>query len=206
MNYWESIFRNQGSLWGYEPSDSAISALEIFSRNNLKKLLIPGIGYGRNAGIFIDNGFNVTGIEISESAIGVARSDKLNCIMHHGSVTSMPFDSEIYDAIFCYALLHVLNRTERKVFLKACFNQLKDNGLMIFSVTSKEMDLFGRGKQISKDRFKIEPGLNVFFYDSESIVKEFTPFGLIDHKLIDEPVKFMKGVAPMKLYFVVCRK
>jgi SAM-dependent methyltransferase len=206
MNYWESKFRGGGSIWGNEPSDSAIAALEIFSRNKLKELLIPGIGYGRNAGIFIDKGFEVTGIEISESAIEVARSNGINCIIHHGSVTSMPFDSKVYDAVFCYALVHVLNSSERKNFMRSCFNQLKKNGIMIFTATSKEMDLFGRGKPISKDRFEIESGLNVFFYDPESIVKEFTPFGLIDYKVIDEPVKFMKGVDPMKLYFVVCKK
>jgi SAM-dependent methyltransferase len=206
MNYWESKFRSGGSLWGFEPADSAISALEIFCKNDLRKVLIPGFGYGRNARLFIDNGFLVTGIEISESAIGVARSNKLNCTIHHGSVTSMPFDDELYDAVFCYALIHLMNSAERKTFLRSCFNQLKDNGLMIFTVTSKEMDLFGRGKQISKDRFEIEPGLKVFFYTPESIVKEFSPFGLYDYKLIDERVKFMNGVAPMKLYFIVCKK
>jgi hypothetical protein len=206
MNYWESKFRMGGSLWGFEPSESAISAVDIFSKNKLHKILIPGFGYGRNARIFIDNGFLVTGIEISGSAIEVARLNKLDCIIHHGSVTSMPFDNELYDAVFCYALVHVLNSYERKTFLKSCFNQLNDNGLMIFTVTSKEMDGFGRGKLISKDRFEIEPGLKVFFYDAESIEKEFSPYGLIDYKLIDEPVKFMKGVNPMKLYFVVCRK
>jgi SAM-dependent methyltransferase len=205
-NYWESKFRSGGSLWGFEPSDSAITALEIFSKNDLRKLLIPGFGYGRNARIFIDNGFNVTGIEISESAIGVARSNKLNCIIYNGSVTSMPFDDELYDAVFCYALVHVLNRNERKIFLRSCFNQLKDKGLMIFTVASKQMDLFGKGRQISNDRFEIEPGLKVFFYTPESIVKEFSPFGLIDYKVIDEPVKFLKGIAPMKLYFIACKK
>jgi hypothetical protein len=206
INYWESIFRKGGSIWGFDPSDSAISAVDIFSKNNLNKILIPGFGYGRNARIFIDKGFLVTGIEISGSAIEVARLNKLECIIHHGSVTSMPFDDEVYDAVFCYALVHVLNSHERKNFLRSCFSQLNDNGLMIFTVASKEMDRFGRGKLLSKDRFEIEPGLKVFFYDAGSIEKEFSPYGLIDYKLIDEPVKFVRGVDPIKLYFIICRK
>jgi len=206
LNYWESKFRSGGPLWGFEPSESAISALEIFDKNGLHKLLIPGFGYGRNARIFLENGFLVTGIEISGSAIEVARLNKLDCVIHQGSVNGMPFDNEIYDAVFCYALIHVLNSQERKLFLRSCFNQLKNNGLMIFTVSSKEMDLFGKGKAISKDRYEIEPGLKGFFYDPESIIREFAPFGLIDYRLIDEPVKFMKGVAPLKLYFVVCKK
>lgn len=205
-DYWEAKFSNGGALWSFEPSDSAITALEIFKKNDLKKILIPGIGYGRNARLFLDAGFNVTGIEIARSAINVARLNGIDCTIHHGSVTGMPFDNDIYDAVFCYALLHLLNRTERQHFLKSCFKQLKDDGVLIFVVTSKKMDLYGKGKYLSSDRFEIEPGLKAYFYDSESLVREFLPYGLVEYEEIDEPVKFMKGVDPLKLYFVVCRK
>jgi SAM-dependent methyltransferase len=206
INYWESKFKKGGAVWSFEPSDSAMLALEVFKKHGLNNILIPGIGYGRNARLFLDAGFNVTGIEISGSAISVARANRIDCTIHHGSVTAMPFDNEVYDAIFCYALIHILNRSERQRFLQSCFKQLIDNGLMIFVVTSKKTDLFGKGKYLSKDRFEIEPGLKVFFYDDDSITREFSPFGLAEYKEIDEPVKFMRGVDPMKLYFVVCKK
>ena len=205
-NYWESKFRSGGSIWGFEPSDSAMLSVEEFKKNGLTNMLIPGIGYGRNARLFHGSGFRVTGIEISESAINVARANKIDCTIHHGSVTAMPFDSKIYDAVFCYALIHLLNKHERKHFLSSCFSQIKINGLMIFIVTSKMTDLFGRGRYLSKDRFEIEPGLKVFFYDSDSIIREFSPFGLVEFREIEEPVKFMEGVDPLSLYFVVCRK
>lgn len=206
MNYWESKFKNTGTQWGFEPSASAMLALDIFKNNQLNNILIPGIGYGRNARLFLESGFMVTGIEISESAINAARANIIDCTIHHGSVTSMPFDKKVYDAVFCYALIHLLNRPERKGFLKSCLNQLKDNGLMIFVVTSKQTDMFEKGNYLSKDRFEIEPGLKVFFYDSESIEREFSPYGLLEYRMIDEPVIFIKGVEPLKLYFVVCRK
>ncbi len=206
MNYWESKFRNRGAIWGLEPSDSAITALGIFRRNGVNKILIPGFGYGRNARPFLDSGFDITGIEISESAISTSRENNIACTIHNGPVSRMPFDDEIYDAVFCYALIHVLNRPERRYFLKACFKQLKDDGLMIFTVTSKQMDSFGRGRQISRDRFEIDKGLKVFFYDRDSIVAEFSPFGLVEFREIDEPVKFMEGVDPLRLYLVICRK
>lgn len=205
-HYWESKFSNGGALWSFEPSDSAIKALEIFKKNNFKKILIPGIGYGRNARLFLASGFNVTGIEIALSAINVARLNGIDCTIHHGSVTAMPFDNEIYDAVFCYAVLHLLNKTERQHFLQSCFNQLKDNGLMIFAITSKKMDLYGKGRYLSRDRFEIEPGLKAFFYDSASIEREFSQFGLVECREIDEPVKFMEKADPLKLYFVICRK
>ncbi|HQN94485.1 MAG TPA: class I SAM-dependent methyltransferase [Prolixibacteraceae bacterium] len=132
IEYWDSRFKEEGAMWKFEPSDSAIIALDLFKSNGINKILIPGFGYGRNAKLFYDNGVNVTGIEISKSAIDLAKSNGLDCLIHHGSVVLMPFDSEQYNGIFCYALLHLLNKTERRFFLKSCFNQLKSGGLMIF--------------------------------------------------------------------------
>jgi SAM-dependent methyltransferase len=204
--YWESRFKNEGAMWKFEPSDSAILAMELFKSNNFKSILIPGIGYGRNARLFCENSFDVTGIEISKSAIDLAKKNGSNCKIHHGSVTSMPFDNLQFDAVFCYALIHVLNKPERKAFLRACYNQLKPEGLMIFVAASKETGMYGTGKYISKDRFEISKGLKVFFYDDDSALKEFSDFGLIECKDIEEPVKFMEGKYPIKLKLLICKK
>jgi len=205
-DYWESRFRAEGAMWKYEPSDSAIIALDLFRTNNVKKILIPGIGYGRNARLFCDNGIKVTGIEISKSAIDLAKINGLSCKIHHGSVTSMPFDHKKYDGIFCYALIHLLNKSERTTFLKSCFSQLNNNGLMIFVVASKQTSMYGSGRFLSKDRFEVSKGLKVFFYDSESVLKEFSDFGITNFKDIEEPIKFMEGQDPIKLKLVICKK
>lgn len=204
--YWEERFKNEGSMWKFEPSESAILALEIFKLNKINKILIPGIGYGRNAKLFCDNRFEVTGIEISGSAINLAKSNGVNCKIHHGSVNSMPFDNEQYEGIFCYALIHVLNKSERRKFLLSCYNQLKGNGLMIFTIASKQNSLYGSGKYLSTDRYEISKGLKVFFYDTLSVVDEFSDFVMIECKDIEEPVKFIEGADPVKLKFVVCNK
>jgi SAM-dependent methyltransferase len=204
--YWESRFRNEGAMWKFEPSDSAIYALGRFKNGQIREILIPGFGYGRNAKLFIDNGLIVTGIEISRSAIELARTNGISCIIHHGSVTSMPFDNKQYEGIFCYALLHLLSKTERKFFLKSCFSQLIPGGIMIFALASKQTGLFGCGKYIAKDRYEIAKGLRVYFYDSDSVIKEFLEFGIFEHKDIEEPVKFMDAEEPVKLKLVICRK
>ena len=204
--YWEKKFESEGAMWRFEPSNSALIALDFFKSNKITNILIPGFGYGRNAKLFCDAGFKITGIEISQSAIDIAKSNKLNCTIHHGSVTSMPFDNEQYDGIFCYALIHLLNKRERKAFLKSCFNQLNRGGFMIFVVASKQMSMYGNGKFLSKDRYSISSGLNVFFYDDLSIAKEFKDFGLIKFNDIAEPIKFADGHEPLKLKFVLCKK
>lgn len=204
--YWESRFKNEGAMWKFEPADSAVSALELFKIEGINKILIPGFGYGRNGGLFTSRGFDVTGIEISQSAIELARKNGINCRIHHGSVTSMPFDHDIYEGIYCYALIHLLSTNERKKFLKSCFDQLAAKGIMIFITTSKMTPLLGKGRYMSTDRYQIAKGLRVFFYDQESISKEFSGYGLTESKVIEEPVKFREEEEPLKLISVICRK
>jgi SAM-dependent methyltransferase len=206
IEYWESRFKEEGAMWKFEPSDSAMITMDLFKSKGMNKILIPGFGYGRNAKLFYDNGFEVTGIEISQSAIDLAKLNGLNCKIHHGSVVSMPFDNEQYNGIFCYALIHLLNKNERRKFLASCYRQLKSQGLLIFTVVSTDAGMYGNGRRLSKDRFEIMKGLNVYFYDSESVEKEFANFGLIECNDIAEPIKHMVGQEPLKCKYVVCRK
>jgi len=89
--FWESSFLEKQTMWGFEPSDSAILTKDFFLEMKVKDILIPGIGYGRNAKIFYDNGINKT-------AIDLARQNRLDIRIYHGSVTDMPFDSQKREA------------------------------------------------------------------------------------------------------------
>lgn len=118
----------------------------FFLEKNVKDILIPGIGYGRNAKVFIDNGINVTGIEISKTAIDLAEQNGLEAVsIYHGSVNEMPFNNKLYDGIFSHALLHLLNEQEREKFIKDCYNQLKPGGYMVFTTVSKKAPMYGKG-------------------------------------------------------------
>lgn len=196
--FWESAFHEKKEMWGFEPSRSALWAKDFFVRESVKNILIPGIGYGRNAQIFIDNGIAVTGIEISKTAIEMARKHYGSAMtIHHGSVTDMPFDNNKYDGIFCYALIHLLDSSERAKLIRDCYHQLADNGYMVFTVISKEAPTYGQGKLISKDRYEMFGGVNLFFYDTTSIQAEFDTAGLVDITAITENYPF---------FLITCRK
>src|SRR5690606_2704057 len=157
-------------MWGFEPAKSAVLTTGYFVENNVKNILIPGIGYGRNTPIFIENGITVTGIEISQTAIGLAQKHFGNDLtIYHGSVTEMPFDSKLYDGIFCYGLIYLLDKGEREKLIQDCFNQLSENGFMFFTAITKDAQTYGQGTPISKDRFEMFGGVKIFFYDKQSI-------------------------------------
>lgn len=206
QEFWETFFSTEGAKWKFDPSDSAIYAAELFQKHKLKTVLIPGVGYGRNAGAFLDKKFNITGIEISESAIKLARASGYTFPIHLGSVTDMPFDDKKFDGVFCYSLIHLLNKNERRIFIKNCFECLAPGGLMVFIMISKESDLYNSGKYISRNRFRIANGLKVFFYDEENIRTEFKDYTVVEIIKIDEPVKYAEGLEPIKCWMVVCKK
>ncbi|MFN8206728.1 MAG: class I SAM-dependent methyltransferase [Bacteroidales bacterium] len=205
-DFWEALFATEGALWKFEPSDSALEGIRVFSLEGYHHILIPGFGYGRNAKAFIGSGFEVTGIEISGSAIRLAREHGINCLTHHGSVTQMPFDESVFDAVFCYALIHLLNKTERRYFLNACYRQLKPGGMMIFVTASTAMNAYTSGRYLSRNRYQVNNGLRVFFYDDLEIEREFRTFGLVEYRDVLEPVRFMPRQESLPLKFVLCRK
>lgn len=196
--FWEDAFQNKKEMWGHEPASSALIAKDIFFKDGANNLLIPGVGYGRNAKPFIESGIKVTGIEISQTAIELARIHFGNTLtIHQGNVTDMPFDDYKYDGIFCHALIHLLDKENRAKLIKDCYKQLKDNCYMIFTVISKDDSNFKQGVFISKDRYEIHKGVKLFFYDVENINFEFKNFGLLSIDKVSEN---------QPMYLIICKK
>ncbi len=205
--FWEKNFQDKQEMWGWEPSGSVAETVELFKKNGLNKILIPGFGYGRNAKIFHDHGFKITGIEISETAINLSKKqfgESLN--IYHGSVSSMPFDQELYDGIFCYSLIHLLGPAERSKLIADCYDQLELNGYMIFVSISKNDFRYREGEEISKDTFKKSYGVTLYFYDPESIQTDFGNYGLVEAKEISEPIENADNKPVQRFWNIVCKK
>lgn len=199
--FWEDAFQSRQLMWGLSPSRSALLARDHFLAIGAKDLLVPGIGYGRNAKAFVDAGMHVTGIEISETAIALARAQLGHeHVIHHGSVTDMPFDDRKYDAVFCFGLLYLLDAPARAKVLRACRAQLKKGGQMFFSVLSKRAPMYGQGERLSDDWYRMPYGVDLYFYDQRSIEHEFRPYGLREVSELDEPT----GGTTHPFFNVIC--
>lgn len=186
--FWENAFQTKQLMWGHEPTAPARYACDYFVRHNVKNVLIPGIGYGRNAKLFLAANMAVTGIEISQTAIATARKLGLKITIHHGSVADMPFDEQQYEGIFCYALIHLLDVVARKKFIADCYRQLAPGGHMIFTVITKQAPMYGKGTCLGPDWYELQPNLRMYFYDAESIGHEFGAHGLLEFSEMQEPV------------------
>ncbi|MEE1943615.1 class I SAM-dependent methyltransferase [Pedobacter sp. KR3-3] len=190
--FWEKAFSEKQEMWGFEPAQSAVLTKDFFLEKSVKNVLVPGVGYGRNAQLFVANGMAVTGIEISKTAIEMARKHYGTAMnIYQGSVTDMPFDNNKYNGLFCYALIHLLDDKDRKKLISDCYNQLAEHGYMVFTAISKTAPTYAQGKFLSKDRYEIFEGVQMFFYDEESVHAEFGPYGLFEIIPIQESQPFL---------------
>lgn len=197
--FWESSFQSKQMMWGEKPADCVHDVVALFKEQGVKNVLIPGYGYGRNAKPFIDSGFNVTGIEISQTAIDLAKKHSSNDILiHHGSVSAMPFDDVQYGGIFCYGLIHLLAKEERAKLIKDCCRQLLPGGYMVFVALSKNDASYGQGKELSNNTFLMPYGVTLFYYDADSIKNEFEDYTILEAKEIDESLR--------KFWQVTCKR
>ncbi|WP_316742280.1 class I SAM-dependent methyltransferase [Pedobacter antarcticus] len=205
--FWDSSFIEHEAMWGFQATNSAILAKDLFLGKDIKDILVPGIGYGRNAQVFMENNIKVTGIEISQAAIALARehySPDLEIL--HGSVTDMPFNDHLYDGIFCYGLVYLLNPDQRKKMINDCFNQLKPGGWMVFSVISVNSPNYGKGRKVRKDTFEVGKGAQVFFYDTNAVREEFGNYGLLDFFEIDEQTNAATHKPSFRFIIIKCKK
>ncbi len=190
-------------MWGEDPTDNAYTVLRLFQKHKIDSILIPGFGYGRNAKVFYDNGFEVTGIEISKTAIERARNYFGNDVLiHHGPVAKMPFDEKKYPSIYCYSLIHLLNSVDRRKLIDACYSQLRPNGIMVFVALSIHDKRFGVGEKLEKNTFHSPNGLDLYFYDEEAIKEAFGDYNIIEAKEINEPIESPDE----KHWMVACEK
>lgn len=202
--FWEDAFQEKQMMWGEESIIVATETSELFKQRGFKTVLIPGFGYGRNGKPFYEKGFEVTGIEISATAITLAHEFLgAEIRVFHGSVADMPFDENVYAGVFCHALIHLLDSPQRAKLLRDCYRQLREGGLMLFTAITKEAGTYGVGEKLGTDWYRTNHGVNLFFYDQDSIQEEFGALGLIEATKIEEGGN---GKPATKFWKIVCEK
>ena len=74
---------------------------------------------------------------------------------------------------------------------------------MIFTVISKKAPMYGQGPRLGDDWYERLPGLPMYFYDAESVRREFESYGLVGCSEIDEP---SEGGVTLPFINVICKR
>jgi len=205
-NYWDNRSQNEGYVWGTSPSQTAGYAAGVFHKNGVKKVLVPGSGYGRNTKVLSESGFDVTGVEVSEVACEMAREYDPQTRTYNGSALDMSFDDSRYDAVYCYNVMHLFREKERKQCLQACADKVKGNGLLFFTVFSDREPSFGKGQEVEKNTFESRPGRPAHYFTEAELRDYFEGFEIIESGVTEDPENHSEGPHIHVLLYILARK
>lgn len=205
-NYWDSRFSEEGAVWGYSPSTTVTQALELFRRNNIKTILVPGSGYGRNTMLFSSSGYEVTGIEISGIACQMAAKYDPLTKVYNGTVFDMSFDANLYDAIYSFNVLHLFREKERKLFIKNCAGRLVSGGLVFFTAFSDKEPSYGKGQEVEKNTFESRADRLAHYFTREDLEEHFKDFEILDIGLAEDQENHGEGPHTHIVWYIFARK
>lgn len=165
---WENIYRE---LKGHPPWESGEEEdiLEtLIDRGLIKKSLTLDIGCGLGTDLiyFKSRGFEVTGIDISTSALEKARLRKNGINLCAGNVLSLPFHNETFDFINDRGCFHHIEKHLRTIYTYEVSRVLKKGGSLLLRFFSEGYYRSGGSGQplYRKDIMDIFEG---FFYSGE---------------------------------------
>jgi ubiquinone/menaquinone biosynthesis C-methylase UbiE len=100
-------------------------------------ILDVGCGTGIVARLLVDNGFQVTGIDISQKMLDLARQHVPEATLEVGDMMALQFEDDSFDGILStYAVFHV-PRTEHLSLFQGFRRILKNKGALLFSVGAR---------------------------------------------------------------------
>lgn len=98
----------------------------------------------------------------------------------------MPFNDELYDAIYCYNTLHLFLKEDRIKFLNKCYNKLKANGFVFFTIFSEKEQSFGKGNELEENTFESKKGRPTHYFTEENIIEHFNDYLIIETGIMKE--------------------
>ena len=108
-----------------------------------------GCGNGLNLGMFADEGFQVTGIDISPRMLDVARDTCPTATLLAADFLAYPFDFRSFDGVFAKASIHLFPHADAVRLLQKVSDVLRLNG--VFYVTTTVEQTSGEGLRKKSD-------------------------------------------------------
>lgn len=160
---WENEYRNPQLITGKaQPQNDVLRFFKYLKKDchlNLKnlKVLDLGSGTGRNSNYLASLGNEVTGIEISKTALKIAqdRADDMSVkvkYLEQSIGQKFPFPDNYFDIILDITSSNSLNETERSIYLKETSRVLSPNGYFFIRALCKE------GDKNAQNLLKLNPG------------------------------------------------
>lgn len=185
--YWENNWKNRYTENGQIPSLFVRKIYSFLEFEEIKNILDLGCGKGRDSLFLAARGYNVTALDISETALEHIKSINPKIQTVCSDISKYKFPKKKFDLVLANLSLHYWDDRILKRLVKDVFNSLTDDGLFCISCKSLNDKSFGKGTKISKYIYKNEHPIR--YFDKEFMGKLLKQFKVITiaETTVDEP-------------------
>ena len=195
MKAWNETWKTgEGRAPWLEPDPFVFELISRFKEEGIEKVLDLGFGVGRHTILFAKEGFQVYGIDTSETALSYtsqwAEKEKLSLELKVGEMSRLPFNSESFDLIIAWNVIYhgiadYINQTLKE--LKRC---LRLNGYLLCTLISTRHNKYGLGKEIERNTFVIneeeEKNHPHHYFNKEEINQYLSGFTLLSCRDLEQ--------------------
>ncbi len=135
---YEIMYHSEDKLWWYIGlRNLLVYYIQKYSKSN-SKILDAGCGTGKNIEVLELNGHDVKGIDLSEGAINFCRERGIASNIKLGSITNIPYNSNYFDVLYSFDVLHNLDEDSRKKAVTEFERVVKPGGIIIINCAAFE--------------------------------------------------------------------
>ncbi len=151
---WEQIYQERGKV------QSKIKQIvkDLLEFKKIGNVLDLGCGTGRHSFFLVENGFDVYGGDVSETAVNIIR-EKGSVKVSVFSKEEIPFEDNFFDIIIITNVLSHSLIKDIKDSIKEIDRVLKKDGLVVFCDLSADDANFGKGKKVEENTYSEIPEL-----------------------------------------------
>jgi SAM-dependent methyltransferase len=173
---WESKRTENPNAFAYE-------AVDRMRHSGARTVLELGAGAGRDTSEFLRNGFGVTAVDVSASAVKKLEALGPSLTVVHRDIRELELPEKAVDAVYAFSSLHYFDRADADMIYGNISSVLRDGGLLYVAYRSVNDGMNGKGEKVGDAAYVFNGAVRKFFsLDSLSDYMERLRFEVVSAK------------------------
>lgn len=174
---WDSYWGSESGLdYWLEPDGAVVALAAKLDKSAVRDVLDLGCGIGRHTLLFAETGFNVTAVDISQTALAnlqdrVAGDPRVRIVT--GTYSEDIFPARSFDLVLSWNVLYHGSRETFKRAVALTHRWLRPDGLLFFTCPSRRDGKYGSGEEVAANTYRplnsMHPGDVHYFADRNDL-------------------------------------